>query len=118
MLNESARAALLQAVAAGAKLPAEFQAAVTGQTTKAVQDSDTTVTQKTTQQNTAQANNPAQTNNSSYVLSDANKVFISNALKGATPERLKNVKIVLDNKLASGSVTQAQYNAIRAELKI
>lgn len=116
MLNESARAALLQAVAAGAKLPAEFQTAVTGQTTKAVKESDTTVAQKTTQQNTAQANNPA-VNNNTYTLSDANKTFIKNALTNTTPEKMKNVIILLDKKLASGEVTKAQYDAIRSELK-
>lgn len=118
MLNESARTALLQAVAAWAKLPAEFQAAVTGQTTKAVKESDTTVAQKTTQQNQAQANNPAQVNNSTYVLSEANQTFIKNALNNATPERLKNVKIVLDKKLATNAVTQAQYDAIRKAIWI
>ena len=118
MLNESARAALLQAVAAGAKLPKEYQEAVTGQTTKAVNESDTTVAEKTTQQNTAQVNNPAKTNNTSYVLSDANQVFIKNALNNATPARLANVKIVLDKKLATKAVTQAQYDAIRKAIGI
>lgn len=118
MLNESARAMLTQAVAAGTKLPSEFQTAVTGQTTDAVKWSDTTVAQKTQQQATAQVNNPAQTNNSTYVLSEANQVFIKNALNWATPERLKNVKIVLDKKLATGSVTQAQYDAIRKAIGI
>ena len=118
MLNESARAALLQAVAAGAKLPTEFQTAITGQTTAAVKSSDTTVAQKNTQQSTAQANNPAQSNNTAYVLSDANKIFLSNAKLNATPAKLANVKIVLDKKLAANQIDQRQYDAIRKELNI
>lgn len=118
MQNENTRALLLQAVAAWEKLPKEVNQVVTGQGVNAVKEWGNTVGQNISQQNTLNINNPAKTNNSTYVLSEANQTFIKNALQNSTPERLKNVKIVLDKKLASWSVTQAQYDAIRKAIWI
>lgn len=119
MLNTDARVALQQAIAAWAKLPAEFQKAITGQTTDAVKSNDQTTKAKIEQENILQKNNPATVvNPPKSVLSDANKTLIKNALTGnLTPERKANIIILLDKKLANKEVDQTQYDAIRKELK-
>lgn len=123
MLNTDARAAMLQAINAGAKLPTEFQNAITWQTTSAVKSNEQTAQQKINQENALKQNNPANVNNINIppeksVLSIKNKTLIANALTGKlTPERKTNIIRLLDKKLANKEVTKDEYDAIRAELK-
>lgn len=105
MAKSDAQAQMIQSIAQGKQISSEVKKLADSQTADALNSGTQTVSGKTTQEINLETANPAKTNNTipttEYKLSPTNQTFISNALKNATPERLKNVKIVLDKKLAS-----------------
>ena len=122
MAKSDAQAQMIQSIAQGTKISQEVKNLADNQTATSLGSGSTTVNQKTTQENILEKNNPAKINNTTpipeYKLSNANQIFIKNALINATPEKLRNVAIVLDKKLAAKQIDQSQYNAIKKAIGI
>ena len=108
MAKSDAQAQMIQSIAQGKQVSSEIKRLADSQTANALDSGTQTVSGKTTQENIIEANNPATVNNTvitpkttepEYKLSDANKVFIANALRNSSPAKLANMKKILDTQL-------------------
>lgn len=125
MAKSDAQAQMIQSIAQGTKISAELKKTADAQTTDALQSGSDTVWEKTREENTLATANPAKINNTvitpkiiepEYKLSDANKIFIANALRNSSPAKIANMVKILDTQLKNWAIRQNQYNAVKAAI--
>jgi len=122
MAKSDAQAQMIQSIAQGKQVSSEIKKLADSQTANALDSGTQTVSGKTTQEGILEAANPAKVNNTvvpfvpptptGYQLSDANKIFISNAVKAGTAVTLQNVKNLLKERLSKGTIRQDQFDAV------